>query len=562
MRRLTEKSGLELLEEATALLRQAPASAWLSYAVGSLPFVLGLLYFWSDMSRSALAADRLPGAALGLAVLFVWMKSWQAVFAHQLLCVRSGEPGRSWPVARLLRVGLGQAITQPWGLILLPVALVLMAPFGWAYAFFQNLTALAGTEPDSVRRLVRQAWRQAWLWPGQNHAVILLWPWLGLVVFLNWLTGTLVLWWLLDKVFGLQTPFAQSWWAVFNTTFLAAVGAATYLCLDPLCKAVYVLRCFYGQAIRSGADLQADLRRLAATSPASLAAWVLSAGLMGSLTCAAAPGPPEVEPPGRAVAAEATSGSAWAFAPAELDRAIDRALDSREFLWRMPREQQPQKQDQLGWLERLLKGFTDSLDALVRPIVDTVGRWIEKAVRWLAQRFWPRFTIQSTPGDWTAPLRVAVLVLIGALVGVLLWLLVRLWRIAQRRQSVAVSRQPLRPEPDVADPDVGAEELPEDAWGQLARQLLDRGELRLALRALYLSSLAHLAGRGLIGLARSKSNLDYVAELRRRAHVWPELVELFGRNVAIFERVWYGLHEVNAEVLDEFVGNLQRLKAA
>lgn len=560
MRRPTEKSGLDLLEEATALLRQAPASAWLSYYAGSLPFVLGLLYFWSDMSRSALAADRLPGSALGLALLFLWMKSWQAVFAHQLLCGRRGEPGPRWTAGWLVRLSLGQAITQPWGLVLLPVALVLMAPFGWVYAFFQNLTALAGTETGSVRRLVRHAWQQAWLWPGQNHAVILVLPWLVLVVFLNWFTGTLALWWVLDKVFGLQTPFAQSGWAVWNTTFLAALGAATYLCLDPLCKAVYVLRCFYGQAIRSGADLQADLRRLAAVGPSSRAALLIGVALIISLNCPAAPGLEQAEPVSPPGQAAASSGAAWAFAPAELDRAIDRALEHREFLWRMPRERPPKSQGQAGWLERLLQGLTDSLKAPVRPVLDTVGRWLRNAVRWLARRLAPIFLASPTPGDWTGPLRAAVGVLIAALVGVLLGLLFRLWQTARRRPQAAAASQRLRPEPDVADPNVGADELPEDAWTQLARQLLERGELRLALRALYLSSLAHLANRGLIALARFKSNLDYATELGRRAHVWPELVELFWRNVAIFDRVWYGLHEVSHELLEEFAGNVQRMK--
>ena len=63
-----------------------------SYYLGGLPFVLGALYFWADMSRSAFASQRLAGGALGMAALFLWMKFWQAIFARNLRALISGEP--------------------------------------------------------------------------------------------------------------------------------------------------------------------------------------------------------------------------------------------------------------------------------------------------------------------------------------------------------------------------------------------------------------------------------------------------------------------------------------
>ncbi len=96
---------------------------------------------------------------------------------------------------------------------------------------------------------------------------------------------------------------------------------------------------------------------------------------------------------------------------------------------------------------------------------------------------------------------------------------------------------------------------------QLARELLARGEFRLALRAFYLSSLAHLADRNLISLARFKSNRDYERELQRRAHSFPQLREVFGENVSAFDRVWYGTHEATNELVARFAANVERLKA-
>jgi hypothetical protein len=57
-------------------------------------------------------------------------------------------------------------------------------------------------------------------------------------------------------------------------------------------------------------------------------------------------------------------------------------------------------------------------------------------------------------------------------------------------------------------------------WTRLGREFRQRGELRLALRAFYLASLSHLAAKGLVTVARFKSNRDYERELRRRGHAF------------------------------------------
>ena len=78
---------------------------------------------------------------------------------------------------------------------------------------------------------------------------------------------------------------------------------------------------------------------------------------------------------------------------------------------------------------------------------------------------------------------------------------------------------------------------------------------RLALRALYLASLAHLAEQGMLAIARHKSNRDYQNELARRAHAVPGVTDAFGQNVLLFERVWYGMHAITRELTDRFSVN-------
>src|ERR1700730_11466367 len=80
----------ELIEEAVHLLRSSRASTLAAYFIGSLPFALGLLYFWSDMARDPFAPRHLAGGSLGLAALFLWMKFWQTVFTSGLRAQMAG----------------------------------------------------------------------------------------------------------------------------------------------------------------------------------------------------------------------------------------------------------------------------------------------------------------------------------------------------------------------------------------------------------------------------------------------------------------------------------------
>src|SRR3546814_13944901 len=78
------RTALDLLEDAVHLLRAAPVSTLAVYYVGGLPFMLAYLFFWSDMSRSAFARERLEPLAALLTILFVLMKVCQFIFVRRL----------------------------------------------------------------------------------------------------------------------------------------------------------------------------------------------------------------------------------------------------------------------------------------------------------------------------------------------------------------------------------------------------------------------------------------------------------------------------------------------
>src|SRR6266404_4160044 len=127
MKRAGRKQGrtaFDLIEEATHLLRTAPVATLAVYYAGTVPFILGLLYFWADMSRSPFANQHLAEAALGVGALFLWMKFWQAIFARRVRAQIAAEPPPRFNFRRVLNTFLAQTIVQPPGLFLLPLALV------------------------------------------------------------------------------------------------------------------------------------------------------------------------------------------------------------------------------------------------------------------------------------------------------------------------------------------------------------------------------------------------------------------------------------------------------
>ena len=542
-----DPGALGLVEEAVHLLRQAPPAVLACYYLGSLPFVLGLLYFWTDMSRSPAAREHCAEASLGMALLFAWMKAWQAASALRLRAFRAGVPPGPWTAGRTVRMVVLQAAFHATGLFALCAAAVLALPFGWVYAFFQTLTALGDGDGSRPMDVARRAWAQAALWPRQNHLLLAIAAGFGFLVFLNWLATAVAGPALLKALLGIETAFTRSMGGVFNTTVLAAVLGATYLCLDPIVKAAYALRLFYAEARSTGEDLLTDLRLQSQRGP-----WIGTI-LLGSVLLLAAEGPRP------AAAAEHSAPAAAArdqgIDPRGLDEAILRVLNRREFAWRLPRPEGSEEPEEEG----LLGAFFGEVWRLIGRGFEAVWDWVESLIEWFRGLF-PEPDADSRNRRPSLPgwLRVA---LIAALAAAVAGLVVLFAKRRRRTKTVAGEPQPNLPVPDLADSETAADELPADGWASLARELWQRGEPRLALRALYLASLAHLAEKGVIAIARHKSNRDYQVELARRAHAVPEVAEAFASNVALFERVWFGMHAVTRELADGFAANQQRIMA-
>jgi hypothetical protein len=541
------ESAIDLLEEAVHLLRGAPLSVHAIYAAGVLPCAMGFLYFWADMSRGAYARDHANLAALGMALLFLWMKFWQSVYAAKLRALRFGQPDEPWTLRRIGWVVLQQTAVQPSALFLLPVAYGIVLPAPWLTAFYQNVTSF-GSDPDGIRSLCAKASKQASIRYGQNNLLMGLLSIFGVFVWLNVAIAMALLPHLLKTLLGVETAFTQAGMAsVFNTTYLACSFALTYVFIDPLTKAAYMLRCFYSQSLQTGEDLKSDLKRVrTAMSLAAALALLFAAGKIAAA--------PQTQ----------TSSAPPAVSSTDLDHSIDDVMQRPEFAWRMPREEaKDDDTSQKTWYGRALASVVNMMRDVASYCMKSAG----ESIKWIfdqLKKLWPSPSSSDVNpagmiSAWTSFLRVMLVILIIAIAAILAVAIVRLWQ--NRRLPNVVVATPVAARPDLNDENVAADQLPEEGWLKMARDLMAEGNLRLALRAFYLAGLASLAARELIAIAKFKSNREYEMELRRRARALPAVQAAFSQNVAAFDRAWYGLHEVTLEALQQFQSNLEQIRS-
>jgi hypothetical protein len=538
-RSITEKPALDVIDEAFALLRRCPLQVGALYYIGAIPFVLTFLYFWADMSRGAFAQEHLVQSSLVAAISFIWCKFWQALFGVHLLAEASHRPLPRWTWQGLLQVAVAQTAIQSTGLFIVPIALLITIPFGAVYSFYQNVSILAldgQGAPQEGAALRREAIGHARRWPGQNHVGLATLFFFWLIVLLNVMVVILSLPWMLKTFAGIETMFSRSLFRMFNTTFFALAGAISYLCVDPIMKAFYTMRCFHGRALATGEDLRIEIRTFTATRVTGIAAVLLLcfAGISRGDTPAPSPAPP-------------------AHAE-EIDQSISKVLDRAEFAWRAPREAGPEEKQ--GWVNSFVDGAGKMIKRWMRPL----GRWITDFFRWLGQHTNHEQDNDQAPGrgGWESLLKIFAwlfcIVAVCAL-GVMAW---KMW--LRRSPSIILTATATPVAPDLNSEEISADQLPEDEWLGLAREMIAKGDFRLALRAFYLAALAHLGERGIISIARHKSNRDYQKELRRRRPGQGELITTFADTVRIFERSWYGMHDVTQENLAASEERLEKIR--
>jgi len=234
----------------------------------------------------------------------------------------------------------------------------------------------------------------------------------------------------------------------------------------------------------------------------------------------------------------------------QLDRTIEKVIQERQYQWRLPRESTPDDAPK-GLLREFLDGILDSVQRWMRPVRD----WLGKVLDWILDQIF-RSNRDSSGGHKSifSDLSALLWILCGLIVLIIALLAWRIWK--QRRSRIEIAQaEAIVPLPDLVDDSTVADQLPEEGWQVMARDLLIKREFRLALRAMYMATLANLARKEMITIAKFKSNHDYQKELSRRAHQYGRLLDAFGENVNLFERVWYGKYEADEVMLNRFTHN-------
>lgn len=520
-----------LIEEAYVLLRTTPLATHAIYFVGTVPWVLGMVFFCSAMAFDPKSGEIVTAGALGLTVLYFWMKIWQAAFARALYnrLVPDGGSGLergAWVTwKRVAALVFIQAFSMPLHFF----AGMLTLPIGWTVAFFQNASVL-GLSRDfgkgTLRGLLMRSAALSHHRALENHAILLVLFVFSVGVWLGVYSLFLAVPSMAKMFMGVESVFTKnSFAAIGNTTTVAIAIGVTMLVVGPLVKATYVLRCFYAIAEKTGDDLLGRLRSATETKARVATMVVVGLFLAGGFDTA---GGQAAEAP---VVAEESGG---------LGDAIRGVLSDPRYEWRLP----PLRDAGDGSAEQsMIRKFFTRIGETMKDAMGYVGDSIDKIMKGMFGG--GSGGAKSGMGGAMTGMGLLKGIVWLALIVLVIWLI---WAVisGQRRRRQGVAGEDLGGgigAIDLESDDVFAGSLEEDEWLVLAREKVDAGEYRLAIRALYLACLATLAERKLVRLERSKSNRDYQRELALKARGEAGVREEFSAGTVEFEATWYGEHE-------------------
>jgi hypothetical protein len=514
---------IPLLEETAHSLRRASFETLLCHWIGSVPFALALLIYWTQLTHPPISDLACAAESLALALLLIWMNCWRSVFAGRLYLDLSGAAETPWTPRRVRRLVANQTLLAATKLVILPLSLVAVFPFATTISFYRNASVLAVREDLDPLTVISRARRlagfdkyQCWL----LQAVLLL---LSLVAMLNLALTAIILPQLLKMLTGYESAFTRSGPSFFeNRLFLFFVLGVTWLLFDPFVQAAHCLRCFHAESAETGEDLRAGLRRIRSASTKGVAAAVviLAMALL----------------PGAARANDSVNSH-------DLEQVVRHTMQSPAYNWRIPPP--ATAASNTPWI--ILA--TDRAIRAVSSAIKWIGKAIDRVLRWI----FGGMGLSPLPAGGKAPstaLHWSVWVMIGLAVLLAGWVA---WRARTlRRKKPGAGEAPALVPVRLEDESLTADRLPEAAWLEMAERCLAEGNLRLALRAFYLANLAWMGRKELLTIDPGKTNREFELELRRRARRSPEARELFSANVRAFERAWYGLHDVPEEETREF----------
>lgn len=535
------RSALAILEESYHILRELPASIWLPYLIGVIPF-LGLTVWYLNMSTLPwVNPEERVGMSWLISLAFVWYQVFMGIFSRKIMVLVKGGDGEAEPPDRSRKVFLalrscGNFLLQSILLVLTPLMWLTGFAFLWSGALSHNHSILSYTDSDrKFLPLLRRSWSLSQSWLG-HHIQLVSWccgVWVSvfLGIYLSVITGSS----LLDSVFGIETPLVKDKMLWVSVTVLVPCCALTYLIVQPFVRCVYILRLYYLESATSGADLISEYKQIVSGKrnrsgnprkgrPAAIL-LMLFVFLYGSEIFVS-------------VDAQANGGTE----DQEFRDNLRQVLSQNKYTWKYSPERK-------------------AIELPDNHILSRFGRWFaegfERLIRWLFKR---KQSSSTSGQDISSMMEGATYLIAGVVLVIVIAILMRAIS-ANRRKPRHVSLQPVDINPvDLENPDVSADSLPGDEWMALAEELISKGDFRKALRALYFSGLSSLAQSEFIFLAKYKTNRDYHREIVKKGHVDGELPVRFQSVVRIFEMTWYGYNRVSPELVSNFSDEVKDIR--
>jgi hypothetical protein len=506
---------LDEVEEAVSLLQRQNAQSWVLYLTGTAPLILSVLALARDMGAAYGNSNLCLRDSFVCALAFLWASFWKARFANALVSsvhASGALKNGGWECAFI------QCVLQSGKLLILPFAILSVVPMPSVSIFFRAIHIEANRPGATLKSTVRRAGSIAAANTGTNWIALLIATVAFVVVFLNVFTLIILLPRLLHSLSGTESEWtrANSQFA-FKTLFSVAI-ACTWLVLDPFLQAFAAVRWFYAAARRDGRDLQARLRKVAAAIFCLV--WLCRPAII--------------------IAVPSDSGILTAQ---EIGTTVQQLTQDKEYAWL---QQNTTHQNGVSFAEPFLT-------ALGRAGESVSNAW-QRFIRWLNRR---EDQAASDTEQNNGPnllkerwLLYAAAALVVAAGGILF-----IRRRTHKQVPIIAGTSPT-PQPAAVE-DALATERPEEEWLALADELAAKGELRLAIRALYLASLACLGRQGMLGIAKHKSNAMYERELALRCRK-PDVCMAFASANRDYERVWYGMHQATQQLRDAVRDNVWR----
>lgn len=182
---------------------------------------------------------------------------------------------------------------------------------------------------------------------------------------------------------------------------------------------------------------------------------------------------------------------------------------------------------------------------------DALRRLAERLFEWLRELIPDIKPLRpGTSGGLSRAAQILIFALSGVVLALVVW---RFWSRRERGPKSARTRAARVVLGEQLEADQTAADLLEEA-----ERLALAGDLRAAIRKAYVALLCELGDRRVIGLARHKTNRDYLRAVREGApRLYPALLPL----TADFELHWYGAHDATESDWADFRARCRRALA-